>query len=79
MELTEYQRGISDLQDLFREYGAILFGEIKLKDDYHSFLKKNGLPIRRNNKKQREALNYLNRHLPPLTKAKTGTACFSIG
>ena len=54
--MTEYQRGIYDLQTLLRKYGCILVGDIGITKGYHAFLAQNGIKMRKPTKSQVETL-----------------------
>ncbi len=72
--MTEYQKGINELQNLFRKYGVILFGEQGLKEGYHKFLVGHGMKPRKGTRKQILNLRSLAYYgFPPTKASKTIT------
>ncbi|KKK61143.1 hypothetical protein LCGC14_3017280 [marine sediment metagenome] len=74
MELTEYQKGIRDLQNSLRKYGAVLLGIDGMSEEYHKFLAKNNIKLRRPTKSQRAVQRELVVYGYPPTKTTTTTA-----
>ncbi len=72
--MNDYQRGIRDLQDLFRKHGAILLGIKGLKKEYHNFLLGNGIKPRKGTKIQKQILRHSQYYgFPPTKKIETIT------
>ena len=66
--MNDYQKGIYDLQNVFRKHGSVLVGDIGLKKAYHGFLKKHSIKPRRGTKHQVENLRNLTRYGYPPTE-----------
>lgn len=72
--MNDYQRGIRDLQNLFRKYGALLLADKGFKKEYHKFLVEHNIKPRKGTKHQRQILRQLEYCGFPPTKTSKTTA-----
>ena len=79
MTLTDYQRGIYDLQTLLRKYGVVMLGNDGMKKAYHNFLTSHNLKIRRPTKAQVQVRKELRAYGYPPEVSKNTVAGTSAG